>query len=199
MKVYTKTGDKGQTSLVGGQRVSKCCQRLESYGMVDELNSHIGVLISYLNDKLDADFLTKVQADLFVIGGYLATDNSQREVRQGNIVSEQMVKDIENEIDRIQLLLPPLKLFILPGGARPAAYAHVCRTVCRRTEREILRLVQEGAQVDDTLIAYVNRLSDYLFVLARKLNLDANIQDVLWKRKETHPTHPTHPNPNKPK
>jgi len=182
MKVYTKTGDKGQTSLVGGQRVSKCCQRLESYGTVDELNSHIGVLISYLNDQQDVDFLTKVQADLFVVGGYLATDNSQREVRQGNIVSEEMVKAIENEIDRIQKLLPPLKLFILPGGARPAAYAHVCRTVCRRAERNILKLIEEGAEVDELLIAYVNRLSDYLFVLARKLNLDDNVNDVIWRR-----------------
>ena len=183
MKVYTKTGDKGQTSLVGGQRVSKCCQRLESYGTVDELNSHIGVLISYLKDQKDVDFLTKVQADLFVVGGYLATDNSQREVRQGNIVSEEMVKAIENEIDRLQDILPPLKLFILPGGARPAAYAHVCRTVCRRAERTILKLMEEGAEVDELLIAYVNRLSDYLFVLARKLNLDANQPDIIWRRK----------------
>ena len=183
MKVYTKTGDKGQTSLVGGQRVSKCCQRLESYGTVDELNSHIGVLISYLNGKQDVDFLTKVQADLFVVGGYLATDNSQREVRQGNIVSEEMVEAVENEIDRIQEILPSLKLFILPGGARPAAYAHVCRTVCRRAERNILKLIEEGMEVDELLIAYINRLSDYLFVLARKLNLDANVNDVIWRRK----------------
>ena len=182
MKVYTKTGDKGQTSLVGGQRVSKCCQRLESYGTVDELNSHIGVLISYLKDQQDVDFLTKVQADLFVVGGYLATDNSQREVRQGNIVSVEMVEAVENEIDRIQELLPPLKLFILPGGARSAAYAHVCRTVCRRAERNILKLIEEGVEVDELLIAYINRLSDYLFVLARKLNVDAEVQDVVWKR-----------------
>ena len=183
MKVYTKTGDKGQTSLVGGQRVSKCCQRLESYGTVDELNSHIGVLISYLKDQQDVDFLTKVQADLFVVGGYLATDNSQREVRQGNIVSVEMVEAVENEIDRIQELLPPLKLFILPGGARSAAYAHVCRTVCRRAERNILKLIEEGVEVDELLIAYINRLSDYLFVLARKLNIDANVNDVIWRRK----------------
>lgn len=182
MKIYTKTGDRGQTSLVGGQRVSKCCDRLESYGTVDELNSHIGVLITYCSDKHDAAFLTDVQAKLFVVGGYLATDNSTREVRQGNIVTPEMVAEVETEIDRVQALLPPLKLFILPGGSRGSAYAHVCRTVCRRAERCILRLVESGAEVDDNVTAYVNRLSDYLFVLARKLNVDNNVEDVVWRR-----------------
>lgn len=183
MKVYTKTGDKGQTSLVGGQRVSKCCQRLESYGTVDELNSHIGVLITYLTEKEDLAFLTDVQGKLFVVGGYLATDNSTREVRQGNIVTEEMVKAVEAEIDRLQELLPPLRLFILPGGSRGASYAHVCRTVCRRAERHILRLREEGCEVDEIVISYVNRLSDYFFVLARKLNKDASVEDVVWRRK----------------
>lgn len=184
MKVYTKTGDKGQTSLVGGQRVSKCCERLESYGTVDELNSHIGVLITYCNDDKDKDFLVDVQGKLFVVGGYLATDNSQREIRQGNIVTTEMVEEVEHEIDRLQELLPPLKLFILPGGSRAASYAHVCRTVCRRAERCILRLVETGAEVDDNVTAYVNRLSDYLFVLARKLNVDNNTNDIVWVRRK---------------
>lgn len=184
MKVYTKTGDKGQTSLVGGQRVSKCCERLESYGTVDELNSHIGVLITYCSDDKDKDFLVDVQGKLFVVGGYLATDNSQREIRQGNIVATEMVEEVEHEIDRLQELLPPLKLFILPGGSRAASYAHVCRTVCRRAERCILRLVETGAEVDDNVTAYVNRLSDYLFVLARKLNVDNNTNDIVWVRRK---------------
>lgn len=184
MKVYTKTGDKGQTSLVGGQRVSKCCERLESYGTVDELNSHIGVLITYCSDDKDKDFLVDVQGKLFVVGGYLATDNSQREIRQGNIVTTEMVEEVEHEIDRLQELLPPLKLFILPGGSRAASYAHVCRTVCRRAERCILRLVETGAEVDDNVTAYVNRLSDYLFVLARKLNVDNNTNDIVWVRRK---------------
>lgn len=183
MKVYTKTGDKGQTSLVGGQRVSKCCERLESYGTVDELNSHIGVLMTYCTDKADVVFMLDVQAKLFVVGGYLATDNSVREVRQGNIVTPDMVETIEHEIDRLNLLLPPLRLFILPGGSRGAAYAHVCRTVCRRSERVILRLAATGAEVDDNVLAYINRLSDYFFVLARKLNNDNDIEDIIWKRK----------------
>jgi len=183
MKIYTKTGDKGQTSLVGGQRVSKCCERLESYGTVDELNSHIGVLITYCKDEQDKMFLTDVQGKLFVVGGYLATDNSNHEIRQGNIVTVEMVEEVEKEIDRIQQLLPPLKLFILPGGSRAASYAHVCRTVCRRAERCILRLSECGAEVDDLVTAYVNRLSDYFFTLARKLNVDENTDEVIWRRK----------------
>ena len=182
MPIYTKTGDRGQTSLVGGQRVSKCCQRLESYGTVDELNSHIGVLITYCSETSDTDFLTHVQADLFVLGGYLATDASAREVRQGNIVMPEMVSAIEDEIDRIQKSLPPLRLFILPGGSRGAAIAHVCRTVCRRAERSILRLVESGVEMDENVLAYVNRLSDYFFVLARKMNCDAGVDDIVWRR-----------------
>lgn len=184
MKVYTKTGDCGQTSLVGGQRVSKCCARLESYGTIDELNSHIGVLITYCTDQHDAEFLTDVQSKLFIVGGYLATDNSQREVRPGNIVTPDMVSEVENEIDAIDAKLPPLKLFILPGGSRAAAYCHVCRTVCRRSERRILALIEEGIEVDETVIAYVNRLSDYLFVLARKMNVDANHPEIIWRREK---------------
>lgn len=185
MKVYTKTGDKGLTSLVGGQRVSKCCQRLESYGTVDELNSHIGVLITYCGDEADKAFLTGIQASLFVVGGYLATDNSAREVRPGNIVTQEMISDVETEIDRLQAMLPPLRLFILPGGSRAASYAHVCRTVCRRAERAILRLAESGAEVDDCVTAYVNRLSDYFFVLARKLNVDEKVEDTVWRRADS--------------
>lgn len=162
--------------------MSKCCERLESYGTVDELNSHIGVLITYCMDRRDAAFLTDVQGKLFVVGGYLATDNSTHPVRQGNIVTPEMVTEVEQEIDRLQALLPPLRLFILPGGSRASAYAHVCRTVCRRAEREILRLAECGAEVDDNVSAYVNRLSDYFFTLARKLNVDNGVDDVVWRR-----------------
>ncbi len=183
MKVYTKTGDKGQTSLVGGQRVSKCCERLESYGTVDELNSHVGLLIAMDADEADKAFLTDVQGKLFVVGGYLATDNSQREVRTGNIVTAEMVSEVEKEIDRLQELLPPLRLFILPGGSMASSQAHVCRTVCRRTERCILRLAECGAEVDEQVLSYINRLSDYFFVLARKLNVDAGVEDIVWRRK----------------
>lgn len=184
MKVYTKTGDKGTTSLVGGQRVSKCCSRLESYGTIDELNSHIGVLITYCTDTIDREFLTDVQGKLFVVGGYLATDNSQREIRTGNIVTPDMVSAVEAQIDAIDAILPPLKLFILPGGCRAASYCHVCRTVCRRAERCIQALIEDGAEVDENVAAYINRLSDYFFVLARKLNQDENHPEIIWKREK---------------
>ena len=180
-KVYTKTGDRGQTSLVGGQRVSKCCDRLESYGTVDELNSHIGLLITLCADVHDVDFLTDVQRALFVVGGYLATDNSTSEHHSGNIVSEEMVAGLEAEIDRMESMVSPLRLFILPGGCSAAAQAHVCRTVCRRAERCVFRLMECGAEVDELVTAYMNRLSDYLFILARKLNSDAGEEDIVWK------------------
>ena len=184
MKIYTKTGDRGETSLVGGQRVSKCCERLESYGTVDELNAHTGLLITHCPDAADQAFLTHVQSALFVVGGYLATDTTQRPVRTGNIVTTDMVGAVEQEIDRLQETLPPLRLFILPGGCTAASQAHVCRTVCRRAEREILRLAATGAEVDDLVLAYVNRLSDYFFVLARKLNADADVPDIVWRRND---------------
>lgn len=184
MKIYTRTGDLGKTSLVGGQRVSKTCTRLESYGTTDELCSQIGLLITYCTTEQDIQFLTTIQNQLFVVGGYLATDNSQREVRSGNIVTPGMVTAIEQQIDAINALLPPFRAFILPGGCRAAAVAHVCRTVCRRAERCILRLCEEGAEVDAHVIAYINRLSDYFFVLARKLNMDEKHPEIIWQREK---------------
>ena len=182
MKIYTRTGDQGQTSLVGGQRVSKTCARLESYGTVDELSSQIGLLITYCTLDTDIQFLTDVQNQLFVLGGYLATDTSQRYVRPGNIVTSDMIEAIEQAIDAINAQLPPFKHFILPGGCRAAAVCHVCRTVCRRAERRILALSEEGADIDPIVVDYLNRLSDYLFVLARKLNLDENYPEIIWQR-----------------
>lgn len=180
MKIYTKTGDKGQASLVGGLRVSKGCDRLESYGTVDELNSQLGLLITYCKEKSDVSFLTDVQRNLFVVGSYLATDNTQTKVK--NIVTAEMVETLEKEIDRIDSILPPQKLFILPGGSRSSSVAHVCRCVCRRAERCIIRLAEDGAEIDDNVVSYINRLSDYLFILARKLNYDENHEEIIWKR-----------------
>ena len=180
MKIYTRTGDKGQTSLVGGHRVSKGCDRLESYGTVDELNSQLGLLITYCKEKTDISFLTDVQHNLFVVGSYLATDSTQTKVR--NIVTAEMVETLETEIDRIDSVLPPQKLFILPGGSRSSSVAHVCRCVCRRAERCIIRLAENGVEIDDNVVSYINRLSDYLFILARKLNGDENHEEIIWKR-----------------
>lgn len=184
MKIYTKTGDKGQTSLVGGVRVSKCCERLESYGTVDELNSYVGLLITYCTDEHDVGFLTEVQRNLFVVGSYLATDTSQTELRATSVVTDAMIANVEREIDAINAKLPPIKLFVLPGGCRGASVCHVCRTVCRRAERRILALAECGVDVDSHVVAYVNRLSDFFFILARKLNVEAEHEEIIWERRK---------------
>lgn len=169
MRIYTKTGDEGMTSLVGGKRVKKCCARLDSYGSVDELNSFIGLLVTYITDEADIAFLQKIQGELFIVGGSLATDLSVSEARCE--VTQAMISDIESEIDRLSVLLPPLRSFVVPGGSRAAALAHVCRTVCRRAERCVFALIEEGGAVEENVAVYLNRLSDYFFVLARK-NVD---------------------------
>lgn len=178
--LYTRTGDTGQTSLVGGQRVEKCCDRLEAYGTIDELNSHIGLLRSLLTDVDDDALLGNIQNVLFVVGSYLATDTATTELRQQSIVSAEMVQTLEHAIDRIDGHLPPLRAFILPGGTKAASQAHVCRTVCRRAERCILRLSAD-CPVDTHVTAYVNRLSDLLFALARKQNVDARHEETEWR------------------
>lgn len=191
--VYTRTGDAGQTSLIGGTRVSKTDLRLEAYGTVDELNAQLGLLHTYLADPtadesvvatraVDAALLLRVQSDLFSVGASLATDTSKLPPRPTAIITPEMVSELEQAIDRIDSQLPPLRLFILPGGGRAAAVAHVCRTVCRRAERRILALAEQ-ADVAPELLAYVNRLSDYLFVLSRKLNVDEKIEEIIWNKR----------------
>jgi cob(I)alamin adenosyltransferase len=176
MKIYTKTGDKGMTSLANGQRVSKCCERLEAYGTVDELNSHIGVLMTYCTEEGDKKFLTEIQRALFVIGGNLAGSKTDKPLSTDSM---------EAEIDRLIAIVEEAQEdkrfhFILPGGSRAAAYAHVCRTVCRRAERAMLRVGDDNLNVNDNdMTRYVNRLSDYLFILARKLNIDNGVKDVV--------------------
>ena len=177
--IYTGTGDKGTTSLVGGQRVSKASERIESYGTIDELNSFIGLLMTAMEEGPDTEFLSFVQHKLFNIGSYLATDQETTELQVPSRVSEESVERIEREIDRIDGELPKMKAFILPGGCRSAALAHVCRTVCRRAEREIYRLA-ETAPVEDLVLKFINRLSDYLFVLARKECIQHNGKEIIW-------------------
>ena len=179
MKIYTKTGDKGTTSLVGGTRVPKTHIRLEAYGTVDELNSNLGLLITYLLDGKDKDFLQQVQDRLFAVGSHLATDRGKMELKEASIISSEQVEMVEREIDRLDTLLPPLSAFILPGGSRGAAVCHVCRTVCRRAERRILALAEQ-VEIASELLAYVNRLSDYLFVLSRKMNQDDKKGEIFW-------------------
>ncbi len=180
MKIYTRHGDKGQTSLASGERVAKSCQRLESYGTIDELNSHIGLLIALMPEGEDKTFLGEVQRQLFVVGGNLATDLDGNELRPQLCIPANQVEDIERHIDRVEVSLPPLRRFVMPAGTQAACQAHVCRTVCRRAEREILRLSESGATVDPQVTTYANRLSDYFFVLSRYLNLQAGRTEELW-------------------
>lgn len=179
MKIYTKTGDKGTTSLVGGTRVPKTHIRLEAYGTVDELNSHLGLLITYLSDEQDRHFLQQVQDKLFVVGSHLATDQEKTKLKDASVITPEQVETMEREIDRLDALLPPLTAFVLPGGSRGAAVCHICRTVCRRAERRILAL-SEQVEISSELLAYVNRLSDYLFILSRKINFDEKKDEIFW-------------------
>ncbi|MEG1563979.1 MAG: cob(I)yrinic acid a,c-diamide adenosyltransferase [Bacteroides sp.] len=177
--VYTKTGDSGTTALVGGTRVPKTHIRLEAYGTVDELNAHLGFLVTYLSDKHDADFVQGVQNKLFSIGSYLATDQEKTKLNCASLLDEADVACIEKEIDATDDMLPSLHAFILPGGSRGAAVCHICRTVCRRAERRILALSEVNC-LSPELLAYVNRLSDYLFVLSRKINFNQGNDEISW-------------------
>ena len=179
MKIYTKTGDKGTTSLVGGTRVPKTHVRLEAYGTVDELNAQLGLLVTYLLDQEDRMFLQQVQNSLFAIGSHLATDREKTGLKAASIIRPEQVEQLEREIDRLDVLLPPLSAFVLPGGSRGAAVCHVCRTVCRRADRRILALAEQ-AEISSELLAYVNRLSDYLFILSRKMNQDEKKGEIFW-------------------
>ncbi len=186
MKLYTRTGDTGMTSLVGGQRIPKTHVRLEAYGTIDELNSHIGLLIAYLSSpepSSDCALLTDIQNLLFSIGSMLATDTSERDYRPGRYITEDDVTALESAIDAAEEGLPGWRGFILPGGTIAAAEAHVCRTVCRRAERCIYVLAAE-ADVDAQLLAYINRLSDYFFALAKKINHSAGHEENIWVNRE---------------
>lgn len=179
--IYTKTGDKGTTSLVGGVRVPKTHIRLEAYGTVDELNSYLGLLQTYLTEEADKRLVAHVQNKLFSVGSYLATDQSQTELRMESRINDKDITLLEQAIDEIDNALTPLHAFILPGGARGAAVCHICRTVCRRAERRILALAGE-CEIEARVTAFVNRLSDYLFILARKLNYLAKKEEIFWDK-----------------
>ena len=177
--VYTKTRDKGTTSLVGGSRVPKTHIRLEAYGTVDELNSNLGLLNTYLQNETDRNFILGIQHKLFAIGSHLATDQEKVQLNRVSIIIPDDVEQIEHEIDAADEILPPLHSFVLPGGATGAAVAHICRTVCRRAERRILAL-SETCTISSDLLAYVNRLSDYFFVLSRKINFNEGKEEIFW-------------------
>ena len=179
-KVYTRGGDMGKTSLVGGQRVSKASERLEAYGTVDELSSHLGLLASMLPDGDDKTLIFRIQNCLFNVCTNLATDQEQTALSPSAYLPEGEIELVEQKIDEIMKLLPEKQGFVLPGGTKEAAQAHVCRTVCRRAERRIVAL-SEVTKISPEVLQYVNRLSDYLFVLAKKINFNANQSEIVWQ------------------
>jgi cob(I)alamin adenosyltransferase len=185
MKVYTKTGDKGTTALFGGTRVPKHHIRIESYGTVDELNSHIGLLRDQEMNQLYKNVLIEVQDRLFTVGAILATPPEKETLKNGqprlqNLgILESDIEFLEKEIDSMEASLPQMTHFVLPGGHTTVSYCHIARCVCRRAERLAVHL-HESEPTDELVIKYLNRLSDYLFVLARKLTLDLKAEEVQW-------------------
>lgn len=202
--LYTRTGDTGMTSLIGGQRVAKNSPRVSAYGTLDELNAMVGLVQAHcteLDDFVTASLLS-VNNTLFNIGAYLATPSQQSAAQQessadgtstpesqANDPAEKItatltpvLADLEHQIDLLDSMTPPLRLFVLPGGSIGAAHAHVARTVCRRAEREILTLADTGAYVAPIVLTYINRLSDYLFILARYINHFTGTAELTWHR-----------------
>jgi cob(I)alamin adenosyltransferase len=179
MKIYTKTGDDGTTGLFGGARVKKASCRVDAYGTVDELNAIIGVARATPVEELSEEILGRVQADLFTLGAELACVPGKEDKLGMTLLGPPDIARLEQAIDRAETELPPLQAFVLPGGSRGAAALHHARTVCRRAERALL-MVDDALPRPDLLI-YVNRLSDLLFVLARRANAHARVPDVPWE------------------
>jgi len=185
LKIYTKTGDKGTTALFGGTRVPKHHIRIESYGTIDELNSHIGLIRDQDIDQLHKNTLMHIQDRLFTIGAVLATDPKKAVLKNGEQrlkiprISQDDIKRLENEMDSMEASLPPMTHFVLPGGHQTVSFCHIARTVCRRAERLAAHLHELEPFQEETLM-YINRLSDYLFVLARKLAHALNAEEIEW-------------------
>jgi cob(I)alamin adenosyltransferase len=180
-KIYTKTGDKGLTSLLGGTRLPKHHIRIEAYGTVDELNSHIGLLRDVINDEATVILLLEIQDRLLTTGSRLAADPEKNKMQLPEL-SESDVQKLEAAIDKISSVVPEMKSFVLPGGHVHVSYCHIARCVCRRAERAVLRLA-DAEQVDPILVKYLNRLSDYLFMLARWLVHSLKVTETPWKPK----------------
>jgi len=190
MKIYTKTGDKGTTALFGGTRVPKHHIRIESYGTVDELNSYIGLIRDQNIDQHYKDILIKIQDRLFTVGAILATDPKKAILKNGkerlNIpkISETDINLLEQEMDTMDAQLPPMTHFVLPGGHQTVSFCHIARTVCRRAER-LASALNDLEPFQPETLTYLNRLSDYLFVLARKLSQDLQADEVKWIPEKT--------------
>ncbi|WP_242922824.1 cob(I)yrinic acid a,c-diamide adenosyltransferase [Pontibacter liquoris] len=179
MKLYTKTGDKGTTSLIGGTRVAKSHLRIEAYGTVDELNAYIGLVRDQEVNKSRSPILKEIQDRLFTIGSLLATDPGKSKMKTPDL-HEADIHLLETEIDSMTAAVPPLRAFVLPGGHPSVSFGHVARCVCRRAERLAIGL-QEESEVEDLVIIYLNRLSDYLFALCRIMTQELGAEEVTWK------------------
>jgi len=190
MKIYTKTGDQGETSLFGGQRVKKYNLRIEAYGTIDELNSYIGLIRDQKIDQGSYDSLIKIQNQLFTIGAMLATPIDKEKLKSGNDrlkipkLSENEIKFLEDEMDRMNISLKQMTHFILPGGHQTVSFCHIARCICRRAERITVELADNDV-INENIIIYLNRLSDYLFVLARKLTYDNKAVEIAWISKKS--------------
>lgn len=180
--IYTRTGDAGETSLVGGERVSKCCKRIEAYGTIDELNSFLGLLATYIDDSELYNRIIQCQSNLFTLGAQLATASDSKRHPQQDITPED-IELLEQSIDIAHDGLPGWRGFTLPGGCRAAAIAHVCRTVCRRAERQMFALSLEDS-VSAFHLTYINRLSDFLYVLACRLNFLSGTEENVWGKNQ---------------
>jgi cob(I)alamin adenosyltransferase len=180
-KIYTKTGDKGKTSLIGGTKVLKSHLRINSYGNVDELNAHIGLLNDHITMPDANAVLREVQDRLFTIGSSLACDPEKETKLKIPDLKEEDIQFLETEIDRMNDYLAPMTSFLIPGGHVAVSQAHVVRCVCRRTERSCVFLKDQGEFVDDLVVKYLNRLSDYLFVLSRYIGSHLQIPEIPWR------------------
>ena len=179
MKVYTKKGDTGTTQLIGGTRVPKHSLRIETYGTIDELNSYIGLIRDQDINSAQTAVLIEIQDRLFTLGSMLASD-PEKPLKNIPLIEDKDITFLEEEMDRMDEELPQMKSFVLPGGNVIVSYCHLARCVCRRAERMVIRLSEES-KVDEIDIRYLNRLSDYLFVLSRKVTLDKNATETPWK------------------
>jgi cob(I)alamin adenosyltransferase len=181
MKIYTKTGDTGKTSLIGGTKVLKSDLRIEAYGTVDELNSYIGVVSDFCIDEHTKDILKEIQDRLFTIGSELACDPNKTTKLHIPDLHESDIELLEKEMDKMDAELPPMKNFILPGGMPAISFMHVARCVCRRAERCSVNLQEHDGAVAPLIIKYLNRLSDYLFMLSRYTGMKNNAPEIIWK------------------
>ncbi len=179
MKIYTKGGDKGKTSLIGGTRVSKHSLRIESYGTVDELNSHIGLIRDSIEDESVVEQILVIQDRLFTIGSNLAADPEKNKMPLPPLFPSDITY-LEEKIDEMDRQLEPLRKFVLPGGHLTISFCHVARTICRRAERLVVGVADEETPLDENILPYLNRLSDYLFVLSRYMTMKLKAKEIAW-------------------